>query len=457
MIPINNILDLLINLIKNMAVIIVLAYVFTRTKVYSHILNKKKLDWQQKILLSLVFGLFSIFGTLSGIEIYGAIANIRDLGPAIAGLIGGPLVGIGAGLIGGLHRYTIGGLTALPCSIATVLAGIIGGLIYHKRKGTLPDIKTSVIFIALFETFHMGLNLVMVKPFETIYEIIKNVSVPMIVTNSLGMATFIYIIHNLVKEREIQRQKELIDGELKVAREIQMSIVPKLFPPYPKRQEFDLYAVLHPAKEVGGDLYDFFLIDNDHLCFSIGDVSGKGVPASLFMAVTKTLVKSKVDSYKAPEEILRAVNDELCSENQSGMFVTEFLAVLTISSGEIRYSNGGHNRPYVLRMDGRVEQLPKTTGIALGAMDGMPYEGESLLLNKGDMLVMYTDGVTEAMNEQGELYGETRLEKTLERHSEDTTQQLIDRIMDSIQQHVKDAEQSDDITLLVLKYEGVKL
>ena len=452
---ITNIIDLLINLIKNMAVIIVLAYVFTRTKMYAHILNNKKLDWQQKTLLSLIFGLFSIFGTLSGIEILGAIANIRDLGPAIAGLMGGPLVGIGAGLIGGVHRFIMGGLTAWPCSISTLLAGIIGGLIYLKRKGALPDIRTSVLFIAVFEAFHMGLNLVMVKPFEVIDEIIKNVSLPMIVTNSLGMGIFIYIIHNLVKERETQRQKELIDGELKVARQIQMSIVPKIFPPFPKRKEFNLYAVLHPAKEVGGDLYDFFLIDNDHLCFSIGDVSGKGVPASLFMAVTKTLVKSKVDSDHAPEEILRAVNDELCNENQSGMFVTEFLAVLTISTGEVKYANGGHNRPYVLRSDGTLEPLPKTTGIALGAMGGMAYEGASLLLNKGDLLVMYTDGVTEAMNQQGELFGEARLEQALEGNAQDTTQQLIDKIMEAIKHHVKGAEQSDDITLLVIKYEGI--
>ena len=450
---INNILDLLINLIKNMAVIIVLAYVFTRTQVYWNILNKKKLDWQQKTLLSLIFGLFSIFGTLSGIEIYGAIANVRDLGPAIAGLIGGPLVGIGAGLIGGIHRYTLGGLTALPCSIATVLSGIIGGLIYLKRKGTFPDIKTSVIFIALFEAFHMGLNLVMVKPFEAVYEIIQSVSLPMIVTNSLGMGIFIYIIHNLVKEKETQRQKELIDGELKVAREIQMSIVPKIFPPFPKHQEFDIYAVLNPAKEVGGDLYDFFLIDDDHLCFSIGDVSGKGVPASLFMAVTKTLVKSKVDSHHTPEQILCAVNDELCDENQSGMFVTEFLGIMTISTGEVKYANGGHNRPYVLRTNGRLEMLPKIPGIALGAMGNMPYAGESLQLNTGDILIMYTDGVTEAMNRPGELFGETRFEKVLENTSEKSAKELTKIILAAIHQHVKDAEQSDDITILAIKYE----
>ncbi|MGI5920994.1 MAG: LytS/YhcK type 5TM receptor domain-containing protein [Syntrophomonadaceae bacterium] len=286
---IGNIVDLLVELIKNMSVIIVLAYVLTRTRAYTTIMSKKEASPKQKLGLILVFGIFSIYGTLSGIEIMGAIANIRDLGPAIAGLIGGPWVGLGAGLIGGIHRYTLGGVTYIPCSISTVLAGIVGGLIYHYRKGGFVSITTAVTFMVLMEAFHMGLALVIVKPFSLILPIIQNVSLPMILTNGLGMGIFAFIIHNLIKERETQHTKEMIEGELSVAREIQMSIVPKIFPPFPEKSELDVFAILEPAKEVGGDLYDFFLLDDDHLCFTIGDVSGKGVPASLFMAVTKTL------------------------------------------------------------------------------------------------------------------------------------------------------------------------
>ncbi|MDD3880445.1 MAG: LytS/YhcK type 5TM receptor domain-containing protein, partial [Syntrophomonas sp.] len=298
-----------------MAVVIVLAYVLTRTKVFATMMKKQAMNWRQQAGLILVFGIFSIFGTLSGININGAIANIRDLGPAIAGLVGGPLVGFGAGLIGGMHRYSLGGLTALPCSAATVLAGLAGGLINQFHKREFITIQGAVIFMAFFEAFHMGLNLLMVKPFDQIYVIIKNVSLPMICTNALGMGIFVFIIHNLVREKETQEQKELIESELTVAREIQMSIIPKIFPPFPERLEFDLFAVLEPAKEVGGDLYDYFLLDNDHLCFTIGDVSGKGVPASLFMAVTKTLIKAKADIRLEPDEILYAVNNELCADN----------------------------------------------------------------------------------------------------------------------------------------------
>lgn len=454
MIYIDNIIDLLINLIKNMSVVIVLAYVLTRTRAFSAMMNKQAMNWQQKSCLALIFGVFSIFGTLSGININGAIANIRDLGPAIAGLFGGPLAGIGAGLIGGIHRYSMGGLTAIPCSLSTVLAGLVGGLIYYYKKGHLVSIRGAVIFMALFEAFHMGLNLVMVRPFDQIYIIIKDVSLPMICTNALGIGIFAFIVHNLVRERETQKQKELIEGELTVAREIQMSIVPKIFPPFPGRSEFDIFAVLEPAKEVGGDLYDFFLLDDDHLCFTIGDVSGKGVPASLFMAVTKTLIKAKADIKLGPDDILCAVNNDLCEDNDSGMFVTEFLGILTISTGEIVYSNGGHNLPYILRADGSFEMLPRMAGMALGVMEEMPYVCASLKLNPGDSLVMYTDGVTEAMNEAGELFSEARLENCLAGVAGQTARENIEIILQSIREFVKTAKQSDDITMVVLQFIG---
>ncbi len=435
-----------------MSVVILLAYVLTRTRAYASIMSKKDATLKQKVGLIFIFGIFSIYGTLSGISIMGAIANIRDLGPAIAGLIGGPWVGVGAGLIGGIHRYTMGGITYIPCSVSTVLAGVIGGLIYQYRKGEFVSISAAVVFMALMEALHMGLALVIVKPFSQILPIIQSVSMPMILTNALGMGIFAFIIHNLMTERETQRTKELIEGELSVAREIQMSIVPKIFPAFPERPEFDVFAVLEPAKEVGGDLYDFFLLDDDHLCFTVGDVSGKGVPASLFMAVTKTLIKAKADIKLGPDEILYQVNNELCKDNDSGMFVTEFLGILTISSGDVVFSNGGHNVPYLLRSNGAVEALPKIPGMALGVMEDVGYVHANISLNTGDSLVLYTDGVTEAMNPAGELLDESRLENILRKSEHKTAQEEVRHILDSTRQFVNGASQSDDITILVIKY-----
>ncbi len=440
-----------------MSVIMVLAYVLTRTRAYTDIMARKEITPNQQIGMALIFGVFSIYGTLSGIDVMGAIANIRDLGPAIAGLVGGPWVGIGAGLIGGLHRYTLGGVTYIPCSVSTVLAGLAGGLIYHWRKGEFVGITGAVVFMALMEAFHMGLNLVIVKPFSVILPIIKEIYLPMILTNTAGMGIFAFIIHNLIRERETQRTKELIEGELRVAREIQMSIVPKIFPPFPERPELDVFAVLEPAKEVGGDLYDFFLLDDDHLCFTVGDVSGKGVPASLYMAVTKTLIKAKADIKLGPDEILYRVNNELCEDNDSGMFVTEFLGILTISTGELVFSNGGHNIPYLRRQNGEVAPLPKVPGVALGVMEDFEYFCASVQLEAGDSLVLYTDGVTEAMNPAGELLREERLENILRELNGKTAQEEVGHILHSTRQFMNGANQADDITILVIKYLGQKL
>ena len=440
-----------------MSVIMVLAYVLTRTRAYTDIMARKKIKPNQQIGMALIFGVFSIYGTLSGIDVMGAIANIRDLGPAIAGLIGGPWVGIGAGLIGGLHRYTLGGVTYIPCSVSTVLAGLAGGLIYHWRKGEFVGITGAVVFMALMEAFHMGLNLVIVKPFSVILPIIKEIYLPMILTNTAGMGIFAFIIHNLIRERETQRTKELIEGELRVARDIQMSIIPKIFPPFPERPEFDVFAVLEPAKEVGGDLYDFFLLDDDHLCFTVGDVSGKGVPASLYMAVTKTLIKAKADIKLSPDEILYQVNNELCEDNDSGMFVTEFLGILTISTGELVFSNGGHNNPYLRRRNGEVAPLPKAPGVALGVMEDFEYFCASVQLEAGDSLVLYTDGVTEAMNPAGDLLREERLENILRELNGKTAQEDVGHILNSTRQFMNGADQADDITILIIKYFGQKL
>ncbi|MFX4261329.1 ATP-binding SpoIIE family protein phosphatase [Pelotomaculum propionicicum] len=453
---INSIIALCIDLIKNMSVIMVLAYVLTRTRAYTAIMARKEVTPGQQIGMALIFGIFSIYGTLSGIDFMGAIANIRDLGPAIAGLIGGPWVGIGAGLIGGLHRYTLGGITYIPCSISTVLAGLAGGLIYSCRKGEFVSITGAVVFMALMEAFHLGLNLVIVKPFSQILPIIQNISLPMILTNTAGMGIFAFIIHNLIRERETQRTKELIESELSVARDIQMSIVPKIFPPFPERPELDLFAVLEPAKEVGGDLYDFFLLDEDHLCFTVGDVSGKGVPASLYMAVTKTLIKAKADINLTPDEILYQVNNELCADNDSGMFVTEFLGILTISSGELVFSNGGHNNPYLCRQNGEVAALPKVPGLALGVMEDFAYACAGVKLGAGDSLVLYTDGVTEAMSPTGELLKDQRLENILRECAGETARAEVGHILSSTRKFMNGASQSDDITILVIKYLGPK-
>ncbi|MBF0506938.1 MAG: PP2C family protein-serine/threonine phosphatase [Nitrospirae bacterium] len=254
---------------------------------------------------------------------------------------------------------------------------------------------------------------------------------------------------------ETTAAKEKIESELKIASDIQMSILPRIFPPFPDRPEFDIFALIEPAKEVGGDFYDFFQVDDTHLCFTIADVSGKGVPAALYMAVTKTLIMSVAKEGITADRILMKVNDELSRDNDVNMFVTIFCGILDISTGEVCYANGGHNPPLVIRKDGDISFLGEAGGLVIGAFEGMTYTLEKLMLGPGDTLFMYTDGVTEAMNEKEELFSDERLERELASLNAVDIQRLVSGIMDKIIFFTGGAPQSDDITMLAVRFYGL--
>jgi sigma-B regulation protein RsbU (phosphoserine phosphatase) len=253
--------------------------------------------------------------------------------------------------------------------------------------------------------------------------------------------------------KETTAAKERIESELQIAHEIQMSMVPKIFPPFPDRSEFDIFAILAPAKEVGGDFYDFFFIDDDHLCFAVGDVSGKGVPASLFMAVTKTLFKATAGNCGTPGEILARLNTEICRDNESCMFVTLFCAILNIRTGQVDYGNGGHNLPYYL-LQRSVTPLENLGGRALGLVEQSPYASGRMILAPGEALLLYTDGVTEAMNPSETLYSDQRLEQFLGTNRGSAPRQIIGDLIGDVKQFAGGAPQSDDITVLALLYFG---
>ncbi|MEA3280460.1 MAG: SpoIIE family protein phosphatase, partial [Thermodesulfobacteriota bacterium] len=248
--------------------------------------------------------------------------------------------------------------------------------------------------------------------------------------------------------------KERIESELKIAHDIQMGILPKIFPPFPDRRECDIYADIKPAKEVGGDLYDFFFLDDDHLCITIGDVSGKGVPASLFMAITITLIKAKAAKGLTPGKVLHRVNDDLSLDNPSLMFVTLFIGILNVRTGELEYCNGGHNPPYLIRADGTIKALEGTSGMALGVMEDFSYKSKKIVLQKGESVFLYTDGVTEAMNKKDELFSEKRLEEKLSVIKEKSVKEIVSGIMQEITAFSQGVEQSDDITMIALRFYG---
>jgi sigma-B regulation protein RsbU (phosphoserine phosphatase) len=245
-----------------------------------------------------------------------------------------------------------------------------------------------------------------------------------------------------------------ISNELDIASHIQQSILPGTFPPFPQRRDFEIFAAMIPAREVGGDFYDFFLIDDERLGLVVGDVSGKGVPAALFMAVTRTLLKSTALGGLPPAECLRRVNALLCVDNASEMFVTVFYGILNMRSGQLAYSNGGHNPPYLLRPDSRAEPLAGTGDVVLAALANSQYHERTANLTRGDALFLYTDGITEAMDATNTLFSDQRLATFLGETNGASPERLIRGAIDAVKHHCGSAPQSDDITALAVRYLG---
>jgi sigma-B regulation protein RsbU (phosphoserine phosphatase) len=256
-------------------------------------------------------------------------------------------------------------------------------------------------------------------------------------------------VHEMQREHS---QLESLKSDLAVASEIQHAILPRVFPPFPEdADKLDIAASMTPAKDIGGDFYDFFRIDDDRIGFVMADVSGKGIPAAIFMAVSRTLIRATGIRGVSPANCLTYVNRLLAQDSVDCMFVTVFYGIYNVKTGEVSYSNGGHNPPYVLKNDGTVEALPMAQDPMVGAIDDIEFHEAQLQLGIGDALVLFTDGVTEAMNSANEEFGESRLEETLEEVTLHSCQQIIEAIKADVATFVDGAEQSDDITVMALK------
>jgi len=244
-----------------------------------------------------------------------------------------------------------------------------------------------------------------------------------------------------------------IQHDLNVAREIQQAILPKIFPPFPSQQNFDIYASMIAAKEVGGDFYDFFMIDPTQVGFVIGDVSGKGVPAAIFMAVSRTLIRATGIKGVSAGECLRYVNNLLCTESVASMFVTVFYGIFDVTTGNVEFVNAGHNPPYLLSTDG-IKKIEITGDTVLGAFENITFRSGKMQMKPGEKLFLYTDGVTEAFNSKEESYGEQKLENFLQERIDLPIETIIKDSQKDVKSFVKGAPQSDDITLLSVAYNG---
>ena len=277
----------------------------------------------------------------------------------------------------------------------------------------------------------------------------------MIATVVAAVYMFLVIVREQNEEYQKQREESSrLDAELNLAARIQADMLPNIFPAFPERDEFDIYASMLPAKEVGGDFYDFFFVDKDHLAIVMADVSGKGVPAALFMMISKILVQNFAVTGRSPKETLEATNNQICANNREDMFVTVWLGILDITTGTLVASNAGHEYPALRPADGSFGLVKDKHGLVIGGMEGVPYSEYEIQLEPGAMLFLYTDGVPEATNAQEELFGNDRMVEALRAAENGSPQDVLESINVSVADFVGDAPQFDDLTMLCLKYNG---
>lgn len=283
--------------------------------------------------------------------------------------------------------------------------------------------------------------------------IISNYFVKLLQLIIISAASWQMVVHCqelLQKEKNLAESTARIGAELEMAEKIQKDMLPSIFPYFSEKEEFDLYASMTTAREVGGDFYDFFMIDESHLCLLISDVSGKGIPAAMFMMTAKTMIKDYALTKSCPADIFTAVNERLCENNEAGMFATAWIGILDLKTMIMQFTNAGHNFPLIQRKDMPCEMLDKKHGLFLAGMEGIVYKQDEIKLSCGDRLLLYTDGVTEAHNPKRELFGEERLMKILDAVKDEKGEKVLSAILNEVNAFAENTEQFDDITMSVL-------
>ena len=320
-----------------------------------------------------------------------------------------------------------------------------------------------LVFAALFANIFVLIKNLVVRNIRKINESLAqitdgNLNVVVDVRDNEEFASLSDDINSTVAtlKNYIDEASARFDKDLEIAKKIQHSALPSVFPPYPNRKDFSIFASMDAAKEVGGDFYDFYLLDENHLAFLVADVSGKGIPGAMFMMTSKTLIKSYAESGLAVNDIFTQVNAQLCENNEADMFVTAWMGILNLESGLVRYANAGHNPPLVRHKDGSYEYLKGRANFVLAGMEGLRYKEQQLQLQPGDEIYLYTDGVTEAHDSNKQLFGEERLRASLNETAGMTTDEICKKVKKDVDVFQGEAEQFDDITMLCIHWNEVE-
>lgn len=453
---------MIVSLIGAIAVIDLVALMLEDAVILGKLKDKK---WLKALFFGAIGGLFGIYATVAGYKMdTGAVVSIRDVGAMMAGFLGGPWAGLLAGVIAGLHRLLIGlpdvtlG-TSIPCSISTLLIGIISGLLSKKFSTWKHKPLWALIIGALAEVLHLTIAFIYrscLDGAKEAWDLISGLALPFIICNSIGFGLMIYVVEMIKKYKNTETHAKQVESELNIATSIQDSMLPKIFPDYPGRKEFSIFASMNPAKEVGGDFYDFFFVNHDHFAFLIADVSGKGVPAALFMVIAKTLIKNNLQSGLSPADAMTKTNKQLLEGDDEHMFVTCWVGVLELTTGKLDYVNCGHNPPIIYQNGQPLAFMKDLSGFVLAGSKKTKYKQYTTMLQRGDKLFLYTDGITEAMDKDRTQYGEKRLMDYLNKRvdSNISTEGIVGEVKSEVKAFTGEVEQSDDMTMLALKING---
>ncbi len=436
-------------MVGTLAVILVVAAFIGGSELLIKFTDEKR-AWKYSIIAGVLGGVFGVYGNISGVNFNGAVISVRDIGPMLAGFTGGPIGGLIAGLVAGLHRLFMGGITAQACVVATCSIGLICGFISQKYRKIVEKPGWAVVIGSVMEAFHLSIVLAMVKPFETALDIVRHIAIPFILVNAIGFTMMITIITYTERQRKLTLERSRLQSELEVANVIQHSLLPVINESYPGREEIDVSAFMEAAKEVGGDFYDTFFVDKNHIAFVIGDVSGKGVPAALFMASSKIILQNCIRDIPDLSEAIGTANHVLCERNEADMFVTVWAGVLDLTTLELEYISAGHNPPVHIS-NGKAEFFKTKNGFVLAGMDGVKYKKYTVQLNRGDNVILYTDGIVEAETEKHELFGDDRLIACLDGKGGSSAASITELVKNSVNAFVDGNSQFDDMTLLCFK------
>jgi sigma-B regulation protein RsbU (phosphoserine phosphatase) len=435
-----------LELFQLICVIVLGLYFVSRTRLFSRVIFQQGTIYD-KIFLTFFFGLLSVYGTMSGISIFEAQANVRDLGPVIAGLTCGPFIGLGASIIGVIYRYSLGGSTVVPCCLSTIIAGLLAGIIWYYNKKQFIGLKYAILFVIFLEMLHTDLVYLIAGYAPDINEILVTLGISDLILNVIGIFCFSIIFQNYVIEKRNQEILERERIEFEIARNIQNDLLPTVSPTI---NGYEVKALSRPAREIGGDFYDFIYSKETNFGFIIADVSGKSIPAAIYMGLSCKTVHASIELVQDPGKAIEDANNMICEYSKMGMFLSVFYGVLNPASGVLIYVNAGHPPPIVIRHNGEVEYLQKT-GMVLGVEKEKKYLVEKMVLKKKDLLFCYTDGITESMNIDGKMIGVDNIIQVLQKNKSFSVDDIINEVMIRVDSFAGNELQFDDITLVVLK------